>query len=108
MRFQYLPIGGTDARVKTLRLMNAAEVQHWAKDLQVETYELRAAINMVDPRLSGLRRFLGKSVMPFAGSTSPRSAKTSDHVRPCNLKRQQRDLMPVLRRPVEPAEVARK
>jgi hypothetical protein len=29
-------------------------------------------------------------------------------VRPCNLKRQQRDLMPVLRRPVEPAEAKRK
>src|SRR5260370_34533866 len=27
----------------------------------------------------------------------------SDHVRPCNLKPQQRDLTPVLRRPVEPA-----
>ena len=26
-------------------------------------------------------------------------------MRPCNLKRQQRDLMPVLRRPVEPAGV---
>src|SRR5713226_8396913 len=27
----------------------------------------------------------------------------NDHVRPCNLKLQQRDLTPVLRRPVEPA-----
>jgi hypothetical protein len=27
----------------------------------------------------------------------------NDHVRPCNLKHQQRDLTPVLRRPVEPA-----
>src|SRR5258707_6050716 len=27
----------------------------------------------------------------------------NDHVRPCNLKPQQRDLTPVLRRPVEPA-----
>ena len=40
---------------------NAAEVAHWAKDLQVETYELRAAINIVGPRLSGLRRYFGKS-----------------------------------------------
>jgi hypothetical protein len=28
---------------------------------------------------------------------------SNDHVRPCNLKPQQRDLTPVLRRPVEPA-----
>jgi len=31
----------------------------------------------------------------------------NDHVRPCNLKPQQRDLTPVLRRPVEPAELKR-
>ena len=30
-------------------------------------------------------------------------SSTNDHVRPCNLKPQQRDLTPVLRRPVEPA-----
>jgi hypothetical protein len=30
-----------------------------------------------------------------------------DHVRPCNLKPQQRDLTPVLRRPVEPAPYER-
>src|SRR6202790_4348761 len=30
-------------------------------------------------------------------------ASPFDHVRPCNLKPQQRDLTPVLRRPVEPA-----
>jgi hypothetical protein len=41
--------------------MNAAEVQHWSKDLEIETYELRAAIRLVGPRLSGLRRFFGKS-----------------------------------------------
>src|SRR6266404_8854447 len=29
----------------------------------------------------------------------------NDHVRPCNLKPQQRDLTPVLRRPVEPAAI---
>src|ERR1700686_4717576 len=32
-----------------------------------------------------------------------RVSSTNDHVRPCNLKPQQRDLTPVLRRPVEPA-----
>jgi len=30
-------------------------------------------------------------------------ASPFDHVRPCNLKPRQRDLTPVLRRPVEPA-----
>src|SRR5712672_1792678 len=30
-------------------------------------------------------------------------SSTNDHVRPCNLKLQQRDLTHVLRRPVEPA-----
>ena len=32
-----------------------------AKDLQVETYDLRAAIKVVGPRLSHLRRYFGKS-----------------------------------------------
>ena len=40
---------------------NTVEVKRWAKDLQVEPYELRTAINMVGPRLSGLRRFFGRS-----------------------------------------------
>jgi IS30 family transposase len=30
-------------------------------------------------------------------------SSTNDHVRPCNLKLQRRDLTPVLRRPIEPA-----
>ena len=33
---------------------------------------------------------------------------SNDHVRPCNLKPQQRDLTPVLRRPAEPAGAKRK
>jgi hypothetical protein len=41
--------------------MNAAQVQHWAKDLQIQTYELQAAIKLVGPRLSHLRRYFGKS-----------------------------------------------
>ena len=41
--------------------MNDPQVQHWAKDLQVETYELRAAIKLIGPRLSDLRRYFGKS-----------------------------------------------
>jgi hypothetical protein len=34
-------------------------------------------------------------------------SSTNDHERPCNLKPQQRDLTPVLRRPVEPAHQQR-
>jgi hypothetical protein len=41
--------------------MNDPQVQHWAKDLQIETYELRAAIRTVGPRLGDLRRYFGKS-----------------------------------------------
>src|SRR5467141_1416788 len=36
------------------------------------------------------------------------NASPNDHVRPCNLKPQQRDLTPVLLRPVEPALRKRK
>jgi hypothetical protein len=41
--------------------MNEPQVQHWATDLQIQTYELRAAIKLVGPRLSHLRRYFGKS-----------------------------------------------
>ena len=46
-------------------------------------------------------RLVGAFASPSEQSGSP--AGTNGHVRPCNLRRQQRDLMPVLRRPVEPA-----
>jgi hypothetical protein len=41
--------------------MNCPQVEHWAKDLHVQTYDLRAAINVVGPRLSDLRRYFGRS-----------------------------------------------
>jgi len=37
------------------------QVHHWAKDLQVQPYELRAAVGVVGPRLGDLRRYFGKS-----------------------------------------------
>jgi hypothetical protein len=37
------------------------QVHHWAEDMQVEPYELRAAVALVGPRLSDLRRYFGKS-----------------------------------------------
>jgi hypothetical protein len=41
--------------------INDPQVQHWAKDLRVQTYELRAAIMLVGPRLGHLRRYFGRS-----------------------------------------------
>jgi hypothetical protein len=41
--------------------MNCEEVRFWSNDLQVATYDLRAAIKIVGPRLSDLRRYFGKS-----------------------------------------------
>jgi Protein of unknown function (DUF3606) len=40
---------------------NDLQVHHWAKDMQVEPYELRVAVALVGPRLSDLRRYFGKS-----------------------------------------------
>jgi hypothetical protein len=37
------------------------QVHHWAKDMQIQPYELRAAVKLVGPRLGDLRRYFGKS-----------------------------------------------
>jgi hypothetical protein len=37
------------------------QVHHWAKDMQIQPYELRTAVALVGPRLSDLRRYFGKS-----------------------------------------------
>jgi hypothetical protein len=37
------------------------QVHHWAKDLQVEPHELRAAVRLVGPRLGDIRQYFGKS-----------------------------------------------
>lgn len=37
------------------------QVHHWAEDMQIQAYELRAAVMLVGPRLSDLRRYFGKS-----------------------------------------------
>jgi hypothetical protein len=52
------PIPYTDVLIEP---MNDLQVQHWAGVLEVQTYELRAAIKLAGPRLSDLRRYLGKS-----------------------------------------------
>jgi hypothetical protein len=41
--------------------LNDLQVQHWSNDLRVQTYDLRAAIQLVGPRLSHLRRYFGTS-----------------------------------------------
>jgi hypothetical protein len=40
---------------------NDLQVHHWSRDMQVEPYELRAAVALVGPRLGDLRRYFGKS-----------------------------------------------
>jgi len=37
------------------------QVHHWAKDIQVEPHELRAAVRLVGPRLGDVRQYFGKS-----------------------------------------------
>jgi Protein of unknown function (DUF3606) len=41
--------------------MNDPQVQHWAADFHVQNYDLRAAIKVVGPRVSDLRRYFGAS-----------------------------------------------
>jgi hypothetical protein len=41
--------------------MNDPQVQHWARDMQVQTCDLKAAVRLIGPRLSDLRRYFGKS-----------------------------------------------
>ena len=44
---------------------NDLQVEHWARDMQLQTHDLRAAIRLVGPRLSDLRRYFGKSALIF-------------------------------------------
>jgi Protein of unknown function (DUF3606) len=37
------------------------QIHHWAKDMQVEPHELRAAVRLVGPRLGDIRQYFGKS-----------------------------------------------
>jgi hypothetical protein len=40
---------------------NDMQVEHWARDMQVQTGDLRDAVRLIGPRLSDLRRYFGKS-----------------------------------------------
>jgi Protein of unknown function (DUF3606) len=55
------------------------QVHHWAKDMQVEPHELRAAIRVVGPRLSDLRRYFGKSAHIIFLENRRRASKTPDN-----------------------------
>lgn len=37
------------------------QVHHWARDMQVEPHELRAAVRLVGRRLGDVRQYFGKS-----------------------------------------------
>jgi hypothetical protein len=52
------PVPYTDVIIEP---RNEPQVEHWAKDLQIQPWELREAIKFVGPRLSNLRRYYGKS-----------------------------------------------
>jgi len=54
---------------------------------------------------NGLLRqyFLKGADLPVHSQANLNKSSTNDHLRPCNLKAQQSDSTPVLRRPVEPA-----
>jgi hypothetical protein len=41
-------------------LASDLQVHHWAKDMQVEPHELRAAVQLVGPRLGDIRQYFGK------------------------------------------------
>jgi hypothetical protein len=40
---------------------NEMQIEHWARDMQVQSCTLRDAVGLIGPRLSDLRRYFGKS-----------------------------------------------
>jgi Protein of unknown function (DUF3606) len=64
--------------------MNYPQVEHWAHDMQVETYDLRAAIKVVGPRLSDLRRYFGRTAHVIF-LEDRRAKSTGTAVSPCGL-----------------------
>lgn len=57
------------------------QVHHWAKDMQIEPHELRAAVRLVGPRLIDLRRHFGKSptIIPLASRRRVRRSTVSPY-----------------------------
>jgi hypothetical protein len=53
------------------------QVHHWARDMQVEPHELRAAVRLVGPRLSDIRQYFGKSAPVISLESRRRVRRTS-------------------------------
>jgi hypothetical protein len=64
--------------------MNASQVEHWARDMQVQTCDLRDAVRLIGPRLSDLRRYFGKSapIIFLENHLSDRKAKRTATISP--------------------------
>jgi hypothetical protein len=64
--------------------MNDMQVEHWARDMQVQTCDLRNAVRLVGPRLSDLRRYFGKSapIIFLENHLSDRQAKRTATISP--------------------------
>ena len=52
------------------------QVHHWARDMQIEPHELRAAVRLVGPRLSDLRQYFGKSAVIISLENRRRGRRT--------------------------------
>lgn len=68
------PVSYTEIMIDPL---DRLQVEHWARDMQVQTGDLRAAVRLVGPRLSDLRRYFGKSapIIFLENRLSDRQAK---------------------------------
>jgi hypothetical protein len=53
------------------------QVHHWAKDMQVEPHQLRAAVRLVGPRLIDLRQHFGKSAAVISLESRRRGRRTT-------------------------------
>jgi hypothetical protein len=64
--------------------MNDMQVEHWARDMQVQTCDLRDAVRLIGPRLSDLRRYFGKSapIILLENHLSDRQAKWTATITP--------------------------
>jgi hypothetical protein len=64
--------------------MDDPQVEHSARDMQVQTCDLRTAVRLVVPRLSDLRRYFGKSgpIIFLENRLSERQAKRTATISP--------------------------
>jgi Protein of unknown function (DUF3606) len=55
------------------------QVHHWARNMQIEPHELRAAVKSVGPRLIDLRQHFGKSATVISLENRRRGRRTSPY-----------------------------